>query len=260
MVSLPRRDSNRVCDCAVASRLIALALLLVACNEASPSAEEPCEPGDTRACECGPVAGTQLCRLDETYETCRCSAPQRRASAAGHSEQPAGTTERASVDPSAPSAGPQAEDEAAAGRAAAPSVDERDADAGQQRDADAGQQRDADAGAPGPAEAAARCCVISGAPLGTCLSRTQLPPALPLMAALECSRPDHVCVPDSLRAPSATGFPACAFGPDAPGACVPGCLIDPALAPALTRGSCATEERCVPCAVMGQPTGACGSS
>jgi hypothetical protein len=113
-----------------------------------------------------------------------------------------------------------------------------------------------DAGAP---FVFASCCKVGEQMLGRCIPRPLAGSASSQLRKLECSGADDICVPSSLLGNVGGWFPGCEVQSGVAGACLPECMVSPSLG-ALPRNACAEGERCVPCKVGNQVTGACAGS
>jgi hypothetical protein len=116
-----------------------------------------------------------------------------------------------------------------------------------------------DAGPSDPPRVFERCCPAGNGTLGTCVPTALLPPGQTAPAPSQpLCPPQYSCVPDALVRTPQVGLSACAsgLGTSSPGACVPECLLGDAAA-VLTRATCGTGQRCVPCSQLGLETPAC---
>jgi hypothetical protein len=111
----------------------------------------------------------------------------------------------------------------------------------------------------GPPFVFASCCKVGEQTLGRCIPRPLAGNAANQLRKLECSGADDICVPSSLLGNAGSWFPGCEVQSGVAGACLPECMVSPSLGN-LPRSACAEGERCVPCKVGNQATGACTGS
>lgn len=101
----------------------------------------------------------------------------------------------------------------------------------------------------------ADCCNSNGAPRGRCVPPELVPQdKRSLLMAAGCAG-NNLCLPTTL-VPPATALPRCNSASGA-GACVPSCLLTSTQLYATSQADCHVWERCVPCSVLGMPSGVC---
>lgn len=103
-----------------------------------------------------------------------------------------------------------------------------------------------------------RCCEIAGEPGGYCVPAGALPAeAANALPQETCPAGTDVCVPDSLLDDPSAPLPGCTTLLGSDGRCVRECIAPANLAPLLSQRQCVEGDLCVPCVVLGNPTGIC---
>jgi hypothetical protein len=113
-----------------------------------------------------------------------------------------------------------------------------------------------------PAKGFEDCCALGGRAFGACVPSALLSDAQLEAAPLDtCHTYDARCVPLALAGGEGGALTRCPSVPATgtlDGVCLAECFIGSALAPLLSRGGCASNERCVPCARVPAAAGGCG--
>jgi hypothetical protein len=116
----------------------------------------------------------------------------------------------------------------------------------------------ADPGPTRPAVVFEACCAgEQERARGLCVPSTLVPEGAPALPREGCSAPDAVCAPRSfVEAPTAS-FPKCRSASATDGVCIASCHLEGVALAVVLRGSCASDERCVPCSLAGDAIGGC---
>jgi len=115
-----------------------------------------------------------------------------------------------------------------------------------------------DPGPAGPPVTFAKCCEIQGRQEGTCIPAELLPEAqVDSLPQESCAEDTQRCVHESLLVDPPVAPPTCSAGFFGEGRCLRECMVEGGLAGLVSQQDCADNDLCVPCSILGNPTGVC---